>query len=190
MDWSSAFSTITAAAGSTATVAFIAKLFANTLATRTIKKFELVNVITLEEEKSKHQRDIEEVKLQLSKLQKEHEIVFSSLYLKRQEVIITLYKLMSNLVIIANSNSNSNTHSRTTQITEQLDDLVNYFDNNRLYFPEDVAIEINNVMNIACKLSKKKYNNEYQQLLLDLKIQVYNQMENIFRELLKTENYR
>lgn len=186
MDWSSAFSTITAAAGSTATVAFIAKLFANTLATRTIKKFELVNVITLEEEKAKHQRDIEEVKLQLSKLQKEHEIVFSSLYLKRQEVIISLYKLMSNFVIIANSN----THSRTTQITEQLDELVNYFDNNRLYFPEDVAIEINNVMNIACKLSKKKYNNEYQQLLLELKIQVYDQMENIFRELLKTENYR
>ncbi|MDE1359119.1 hypothetical protein L9W73_17755 [Vibrio aestuarianus] len=96
-----AFSTILAAAGSVAAIGFLAKLFANSIASAAIKRYELVNAQALEEQKLTHQKELEDIKSQLVKLQKEHEIVFGNLYVKREKVVINLYKLMSELALLA-----------------------------------------------------------------------------------------
>ncbi|MGY3862584.1 hypothetical protein ACW5WN_13415 [Aeromonas lacus] len=84
MDLISAFSTIIAAGGSVAAIGFLARLFANSLASFVINRFNLINAKALDEQRLVHQKEIEDIKSQLNKLQKEHEIVFSSLYIKRE----------------------------------------------------------------------------------------------------------
>jgi hypothetical protein len=186
MDPESAFSIILAAAGSVTAVGFIAKLFTNTLTSIAIKKFDLVNAKALEEQKLSHNKDLEEIKSQMNKLQKEHEIVFSSLYAKRESVVINLYKLMSEFALLVENKLKV----PDTSIDYKCNELIEYFDLNRLYFPQEVALEINHVLNIASKLVKYQNIEEYQQLAFNLKIHVYDHMELTFRELLKVEDYR
>jgi len=185
MELKEAFITISAAAGSVATVGFLAKLFANSLASVAIKRFDLVNAQTLEKQKLEHQEELENIKSQLSKLQKEHEIVFGSLYVKREKVVINLYKLMSELTFLAEHRLRDS----SIEISDNCNVLINYFELNRLYFPRDVALKINNVINTVFQLSCNPEQAEYKQLVANLKIQVYDQMESIFRELLKIEYY-
>ena len=86
MDLESAFATIFAAFGSSAALCVVAKLFANTIATGMIKKYELVNQTKLELQKTEYQKEIENLKSQLSQLQKEHEVTFTSLLSIKFEV--------------------------------------------------------------------------------------------------------
>lgn len=101
MELKEAFLTILAAAGSSAAIGFLAMLFANSLASAAIKRYELVNAQALEDQRLSHQKELEDVKSQLAKIQKEHEVVFSNLYVKRETVVINLYKLMSELALLA-----------------------------------------------------------------------------------------
>ena len=181
-----AFSTILAAAGSVTAIGFLAKLFANSIASAAIKRYELVNAQALEEQKLTHQKELEDIKSQLVKLQKEHEIVFGNLYVKREKVVINLYKLMSELALLAE-------HKRTDssiEINTKCTALIDYFELNRLYFPQDIAREINDVINTVFHLGNDPEHEKYEQLVFQLKIQVYDQMESAFRELLKIEDYR
>lgn len=186
MELKEAFLTIFAAAGSSAAIGFLAKLFANSLASAAIKRYELVNAKSLEEQKLAHQKELEDVKLQLAKIQKEHEIVFSNLYIKRENVIINLYKLMTEFALLANNKL----RDPSVEIDEKFKALADYFELNRLYFPCDMALEINDVINTASLLINNNDQTEYRQLVFKLKIQVYDQMESKFRGLLKIEDYR
>ncbi|EHH1047326.1 hypothetical protein MA615_004164 [Vibrio vulnificus] len=181
-----AFSTVLAAAGSVAAIGFLAKLFANSIASAAIKRYELVNAQALEEQKLTHQKELEDIKSQLVKLQKEHEIVFSNLYVKREKVVINLYKLMSELALLAEHKRKDS----SIEIDTKCRALIDYFELNRLYFPRDIAGEINNVINTVFYLSNDPEHEKYEQLVFQLKIQVYDQMESAFRELLKIEDYR
>lgn len=186
MDFKDAFTTILAGAGSAAAIGFVAKLFANSLASAAMKKYDLVNAQALESLKLVHQKELEDIRSQLNKLQKEHEIVFGSLYIKREEVVHHLYKLMSEVTLLA-------THKQKDpqiDIADKCQTLLDYFDLNRLCFPKDVANDINTVMNTVFELNNDPNKTEYKQLVFQLKIQVYSQMEAQFRELLKTEDYR
>lgn len=186
MELREAFITIFAGAGSVAMIGFVAKLFANSLASVAIKRFDLVNAQALEEQRLAHKKELEGIKLQLSKLQKEHEIVFGSLYVKRESVVINLYKLMSELALLAENKLRDS----SIEISDNCNALINYFELNRLYFPSNVALDINNVINTVSQLSYNPEQAEYKQLVSKLKIQVYDQMESTFRDLLKIEEYR
>lgn len=185
MDLQSAFSIILAGAGSAAAVGFLAKLFANTLTTIAIKKFDLVNAKDLEEQKLRHNKELEKIKSQMNKLQKEHEVVFSSLYAKRESAVINLYKLMSEFALLVENKLKTPGIS----IDYKCNELIEYFELNRLYFPREVALEINHVLNMSSKLVKYQNMEEYQQLVFNLKIQVFDHMELTFRDLLKVEEY-
>ncbi len=182
MSFQDAFTLIFAAAGSTAAIGFIGKLFANTIASVAIKKYELINAKKLEQIKSENQSQLEELKSQLAKLQKEHDIVFGSIYRKREEIISNLYKLMADFLSIT---SNS---QRTGESTNSaFEKLSNYYDINRLYFPHDIACKINQVINLAHAISSASSEAEIKELLFKLTILVFDDMELIFREMLRTE---
>lgn len=186
MELQEAFLTILAAAGSSAAIGFLAKLFANSLASIAIKRYELVNTQALEEQRLSHQKELEDVKSQLAKIQKEHEIVFSNLYLKREKAVINLYKLMSELAILADHKLRDS----SIEIGDKCKTLIEHFELSRLYFPCDVALQINGVINTVFRLSNNPSQTEYEQLVFKLKTQVYEEMESTFRELLKIEFYR
>ncbi|WP_261856940.1 hypothetical protein [Photobacterium sanguinicancri] len=187
MDFESAFRIILAAAGSTAAIGFIGKLFANTIATGAIKKYDLVNAQTLEEQKQQYQKEIESLKSQLLKLQKEHEVAFSSLYQRREEVITKLYKLMNNFVEVSDKKLRVD---NSLDIEPSFRELSYFFDLNRLYFPQSVALDINGVIVTGYGLLKSENEKEYEHLASQLKIQVFNQMEFVFRKMLKSEEHR
>ncbi|KAA8597439.1 hypothetical protein [Vibrio cyclitrophicus] len=186
MDIELAFSTVLAAAGSVAAVGFIAKLFANTLATAAIKKYELVNARSLEEERKSNQKEIELIRSQLSKLQKEHEVVFSSIYAKREQIVTHLYCLMSEFTMLADDKL----RDPSVDINAKHTELANYFDSNRLYFSREVAIEITQVMSTTYGLRELQSGEQYRKLAHKLKIQVYDHMEILFRDLLKIEEHQ
>lgn len=186
MELKEAFLTILAAAGSSAAIGFLAMLFANSLASAAIKRYELVNAQALEDQRLSHQKELEDVKSQLAKIQKEHEVVFSNLYVKRETVVINLYKLMSELALLADHKFRDS----SIEIDDKCKALIDYFELNRLYFPCDVALDINNVINTVFFLSNDPGKTEYEQLVFKLKIQVYDEMESTFREFLKIEDYR
>lgn len=186
MNLTEAFNLITAAAVSVGVVGFIARLFANTIASVAIKKFELINSKELEDLKLEHQRELEGIKYQIGKLQKEHEIAFSSLYTKREDVISKLYKLMIDVVEVTGKKSINENIDISTAFSE----LQVFFDLNRLYFPGLVALEINQVINTSYSLAHADNDSEYQKLATQLKIEVFDKMEHTFRQMLKTEDHR
>lgn len=187
MDFKDAFTTIMAAAGSAASIGFLVKLFANSLASAAMKKYELVNAQALESQRVEHQKELQKIKSQLTQLQKEHEIVFSSLYAKREEVVNNLYKLMCEVtLLVANGKKNPD-----IDISDKSQALIDYFDQHRLYFPKDIADDINQVMNTVYSLSHDDIDEtDYEDLFFQLKLQVFDRMEYKFREFMKIEHYR
>ncbi|WP_166109309.1 hypothetical protein [Pseudoalteromonas sp. Z9A5] len=186
MNIDSAFTTIFAAIGSTAALGVIAKLFVNTIATATIKKYELVNQTKLETQKADYQKEIESLKLQLNKIQKEHEVTFTSLYKKREDCISVLYSKMLASISLADKKL----VDFSIDLEPSFGDLNDYFDRHRLYFPKDVALEINNVMNDGYELVHSTVEVEFEMLLRSLCNKVFDEMEDLFRDLLKAENHR
>ncbi|MDC9515410.1 hypothetical protein PSH47_19900 [Pseudoalteromonas sp. CST5] len=186
MGLESAFTTIFAAIGSSAALGIVAKLFANTIAKGVIKKYELVNQTKLETQKAEYQKEIESLKSQLSQLQKEHEVTFTSLYKKREDCITELYRLMLGCLSLADKKLEDFSINLETDFRA----LNDYFDHHRLYFPKDIALEINNVMNLGYKLVHEKSEQKYEEQLQVLRIEVFDQMEDLFRDMLKAENHR
>ncbi|MFA0345469.1 MULTISPECIES: hypothetical protein [unclassified Vibrio] len=187
MDFKEEFSTILVAVmGSTALIGFLAKLFANSLASAAIKRFELINAKALEKQKLEHEKQLEDIKSQLTKLQKEHEVVFANLYVKREKAVITLYKQMNELALLADNKLRDS----SIEIDDKCRALIEHFELSRLYFPRDIASEINNVINTVYHLTSYENQTQYEQLVFQLKIQVFDQMESTFRKLLKIEDYR
>ncbi|WP_217516224.1 hypothetical protein [Vibrio metschnikovii] len=186
MDLESAFATIFAAFGSSAALCVVAKLFANTIATGMIKKYELVNQTKLELQKTEYQKEIENLKSQLSQLQKEHEVTFTSLYKKREDCITELYRRTLGCLSLANKKLENFSINLETDFRA----LNDYFEHHRLYFPKDIALEINNVMNLGYQLVHEKSEEKYEEQLKVLCSKVFDQMEDLFRDMLKAENHR
>lgn len=186
MSLESAFTTIFAAIGSSAALGVVAKLFANTIATGVIKKYELVNQAKLESQRTEYQKEIESLKSQLSQLQKEHEVTFTSLYKKREDCITELYRLMLSCLSLADKKLEDFSINLETDFRA----LNDYFDHHRLYFPKDIALEINKVMNLGYTLVHEKSEEKYEQQLQFLCVKVFDQMEDLFRDMLKAENHR
>ena len=186
MNIESAFTTIFAVAGSTAALGVVAKLFANTIATVTIKKYELVNQTKLEAQKADYQKEIESLKLQLNKIQKEHEVTFTSLYKKREDCISEMYCKMLACMSLAGKKL----VDFSIDLEPSFRELNDYFDRHRLYFPKDVALEINNVMSDGHELVHSTIEVEFEMLLRNMCNKVFDQIEDLFRDLLKAENHR
>lgn len=186
MDLDIAFSTILAAAGSTASVGFLAKLFANSIATATIKRFELVNAKALEEQKQQYSLEIESLKSQLIKLQNEHEVVFSKLYVKREEIITKLYKMMCHFVDL----SEKKLRDETVDISEKFAEMKDYFEDHRLYFPNEVLYQVNRVLGECRFLSSDECEKEERRALTEkVLLSVYTDIESIFKGILKIEDH-
>ncbi len=186
MSLESAFTTLFAAISSTAALGVVARLFANTIAKGVIKKYELVNQAKLESQRAEYQKEIESLKSQLSQLQKEHEVTFTSLYKKREDCITELYRLMLSCLSLADKKLEDFSINLETDFRV----LNDYFDHHRLYFPKDIALEINEVMNLDYTLVHEKSEEKYEQQLQFLCAKVFDQMEDLFRDMLKAENHR
>lgn len=182
-----AFSTVIAAAGSAASVGFLAKLFSNSIAKAAINRFELVNAKALEEQKQQYSLEIEKLKSQLIKLQNEHEVVFSKLYVKREEIITKLYKMMCQFVEL----SHAKLLDENVDTSEVFNEMKDYFEDHRLYFPNEVLYEVNKVFGKCGLLSSGECEREERQAFTNqITIMVYSHIESIFKGILKIEDHQ
>ncbi|WP_240701557.1 hypothetical protein [Vibrio lentus] len=187
MDFEIAFSTVIAAAGSVVSIGFLAKLFANSIATAAIKRFDLVNSKALEEQKQQYSLEIENLKSQLVQLQNEHEVVFSKLYVKREEIITTLYKMMCRFVEL----SHEKLRDENVDTSELYDQMKDYFEDHRLYFPNEILHKVNRLFVKCGSLSSGECEKEDRQALTNqITVIVYSQIESIFKGILKIEDHQ
>lgn len=184
MNIESAFSIILTVAGSALSLGLIGKAFTNVIASVVIKRYELVTLKTLEKEKKENQKEIEELKLKLTKLEKEHDISFSNIYKKREEIITNLYILMTEYLEHCTVEFNPNQREETR---EKYKEMTQFYLKNRLYFSTESSIKVFEALVNGGKIIDAKNKDEFSEHLKIFNDQVLSEIPNLFKSLLMIE---
>lgn len=117
----------------------------------------------MQEDISKHQHDLEEIKNKLKKLEIEHNVVFSELHKRRADVVEKLYHLiidtmlfLGSLLATKNWPSEKSKQGETQKAFNQFRELLYYFNKYKIYLDKDLSEYINKFL-YQLNIDRKSY---------------------------------
>lgn len=141
-------------------------------------------------------KEIELYKNELERINTEHQIKYNRLHEERARMVKTLhdtlYEVEKNLMNLTSTNQGSgwsNDDTREKDLREKVSELSEILELNRIYFPENLCVKIENVISecykIIGKMAKAKYAEknmpksiEYLEIWTETENYVLNEMKN------------